>query len=69
MSRRTEKSYIHYILDYIYFHNKKHPEDMGVEEIRTYLSHLATDRKVAASTQNFNLPRSYKIKSKSGHLD
>ena len=55
MSRRTEKSYIHYILDYIYFHNKKHPEDMGVEEIRTYLSHLATDKKVAASTQNIAL--------------
>ena len=55
MSRRTEKSYIYYILDYIYFHNKKHPEDMGVEEIRTYLSHLATDKKVAASTQNIAL--------------
>ena len=55
MSRRTEKSYIHYILDYIYFHKKKDPEDMGVEEIRTYLSHLATDKKVAASTQNIAL--------------
>jgi hypothetical protein len=45
MSRRTEKSYIYYILDYIYFHNKRHPQDMGVEEIRAYLSHLATDKK------------------------
>jgi hypothetical protein len=34
MSRKTEKSYIYYILDYIYFHNKRHPQDMGVEEIR-----------------------------------
>jgi hypothetical protein len=55
MSRRTEKSYIYYILDYIYFHNKRHPQDMGVEEIRAYLSHLATDKKVAASTQNIAL--------------
>jgi integrase len=55
MSRRTEKSYIYYILDYIYFHNKHHPQDMGVEEIRAYLSHLATDKKVAASTQNIAL--------------
>ncbi len=41
MSLRTEKSYIHYILDYIYFHNKKHPEEMGVDEIRTYLSQFS----------------------------
>lgn len=55
MSRRTEKSYLYYILDYIYFHNKRHPQDMGVEEIRDYLSHLATDKKIAASTQNIAL--------------
>jgi integron integrase len=55
MSRRTEKSYLYYILDYIYFHNKRHPQDMGVEEIRSYLSHLATDKKIAASTQNIAL--------------
>jgi hypothetical protein len=52
MSRRTEKSYIYYILDYIYFHNKRHPQDMGVEEIRAYLSHLATDKKVAIEVIN-----------------
>ena len=55
MSRRTEKSYIHYILDYIYFHNQQHPQDMGMEEIQAYLSYLATDKKVAASTQNIAL--------------
>ncbi len=55
MIRRTEKSYIYYILDYIYCHNKRHPQDMGVEEIRAYLSHLATDKKVAASTQLIGL--------------
>ncbi len=37
---------------------------MGVEEIRTYLSHLVIDKKVAASTQNFNLLRLYKAQSK-----
>jgi hypothetical protein len=29
MSRSTEKSYLHCILDYIYFHNKRHPQEMG----------------------------------------
>ena len=55
MSRKTEKSYTYYILDYIYFHNKRHPQEMGVEEIRNYLSHLATDKRIAASTQNIAL--------------
>lgn len=55
MSRSTEKSYLYYILDYIYFHNKRHPQDMGVDEIRVYLSHLATHKNVAASTQNIAL--------------
>lgn len=40
MSRRTEKSYLYYILDYIYFHHKRHPQDMGVEEIRSYFCHV-----------------------------
>jgi hypothetical protein len=69
MSRKTEKSYIYYILDYIYFHNKRHPQEMGVEEIRNYLSHLATDKRIAASTQNIALSallflyrRFYKLK-------
>ncbi len=55
MSRRTEESYLHYILDYLCFHNQQHPQDLGVEEIRVYLSHLATEKKVAASTQNIAL--------------
>ncbi|GIW37022.1 MAG: hypothetical protein KatS3mg073_1167 [Meiothermus sp.] len=52
MSRRTETSYVYYILDFIRFHSKRHPNEMGVEEIRAYLSHLATKNNVAASTQN-----------------
>ena len=55
MSRSTEKSYPYYILDYIYFHNKRHLQEMGVNEIRTYLSYLATHKNVAASTQNIAL--------------
>jgi integron integrase len=55
MSRRTEKSYLHYIIDYICFHNKQHPQELGVEEIRAYLSHLAIQKNVAASTQNIAL--------------
>lgn len=55
MSRSTEKSYLYYILNYIYFHNKRHPQEMGVDEIRAYLSHLATHKNVAASTQNVAL--------------
>jgi site-specific recombinase XerD len=54
-SLRTEKSYSYYIRDYILFHNKRHPRDMGVDEIRQYLSGLAIDKHVAASTQNLAL--------------
>ena len=52
MSLKTEKSYVYYIKQFILFHHKRHPREMGVEEIRAYLSHLAVDKNVAASTQN-----------------
>jgi integron integrase len=55
MSRRTEASYLYYIIDFIRFHDKRHPKEMSAPEIRTYLSHLAIDRNVAASTQNVAL--------------
>ncbi|HEY9649127.1 MAG TPA: site-specific integrase [Coleofasciculaceae cyanobacterium] len=42
-SLKTEKSYLYYIKDFILFHNKRHPREMGVEEIRAYLSHLAIE--------------------------
>ncbi len=51
-SLRTEQTYLQWIRRYIYFHNKRHPNDMGKNEITAYLSHLAVERKVAASTQN-----------------
>ncbi len=55
MSRRTEDVYIYFIKQFIYFHNKRNPETMNAPEIRAYLSHLATDRDVSASTQNLAL--------------
>lgn len=51
-SYRTEKSYVQWIKRYIFFHNKRHPNEMGGEEISAFLTHLAVDEQVAASTQN-----------------
>lgn len=51
-SLRTEQTYIQWVRRYIYFHNKRHPEDMGEQEISLFLSYLAVERKVSASTQN-----------------
>ena len=51
-SYRTEKTYIEWILKYIRFHNIKHPNEMGAAEIEAFLSYLAVERSVAASTQN-----------------
>ena len=48
----TEKSYVDWILKFIRFSGKKHPKDMGKFEIERFLSHLAVNRDVAASTQN-----------------
>ena len=55
LSLRTEKSYLHHIRQFILFHKKRHPKEMAVGEIRDYLSHLAIDNNVAASTQNVAL--------------
>jgi site-specific recombinase XerD len=51
-SFKTEQAYGNWIKQYIVFHNKKHPLDMGAVEIEAFLTHLAVDRNVAASTQN-----------------
>ncbi len=51
-SRRTEKAYVAWILRYVLFHGKRHPVEMGAPELTQFLSSLAVDRKVAASTQN-----------------
>ena len=51
-SEETAKIYVYWIKQYILFHHKRHPADMGKNEIEQFLSHLATHRNVAASTQN-----------------
>jgi integron integrase len=54
-SIRTEETYLRVIRSFILFHRKRHPKEMGADEIRQYLSHLANDGNVAASTQNVAL--------------
>src|SRR5713101_5688123 len=51
-SIRTEETYVHWIRRFILFHGKRHPAKMGEAEIGQFLSHLAVEGKVAASTQN-----------------
>src|SRR5207237_7182694 len=51
-SYRTEKAYVHWIKRFIFFHSKRHPAEMGEAEIGKFLSALATDLHVSASTQN-----------------
>ena len=51
-SRRTEEAYVAWIRRYIVFHGKRHPAEMGAAEVTAFLTWLAVDRKVAASTQN-----------------
>ena len=54
-SLRTEQAYTSWIRKYILFHEKKHPKDMGEDEIRSYLAYLAVNRQVTASTQTVAL--------------
>ena len=51
-SMRTEKAYVDWIKRYILHHGKRHPKDMGVAEVEAFLTHLAVERNVSASTQN-----------------
>ena len=51
-SRRPEKAYVHWIKRYIFFHGKRHPAEMGAAEVAAFLTSLAVQGKVAASTQN-----------------
>jgi integron integrase len=52
MSPRTETAYVGWIRRYILFHQKRHPAELGPAEVTRFLSHLAVDGQVAASTQN-----------------
>ena len=51
-SYRTEQAYVAWINRYIHYHDKRHPAEMGAPEVEAFLTHLAIDRRVAASTQN-----------------
>jgi integron integrase len=51
-SPRTEKTYIQWVREYILFHNKRHPKEMGVPQINQFITHLVVERKSSASTQN-----------------
>jgi integron integrase len=51
-SHMTEKAYVHWIKRFVFFHNKRHPAEIGEAEIGRFLSALATELHVSASTQN-----------------
>jgi integron integrase len=51
-SRRTEKAYASWVTRYVLFHGKRHPREMGVPEVTRFLTHLAVEGRVSASTQN-----------------
>jgi len=51
-SLRTEQAYVYWIKKYILYFDKRHPLTMGKTEIEAFLTHLAVDDNVAASTQN-----------------
>jgi integron integrase len=51
-SRRTEDAYAYWIRRYIRHHELRHPRELGESEVRSFLSHLAVEERVAASTQN-----------------
>jgi integron integrase len=52
LSHRTEESYIHWIKRFILFHKKRHPIELGEEEVRHFLTYLVQQKYVSSSTQN-----------------
>lgn len=51
-SYRTEETYVQWIRRHILFHSKRHSQEMGIPEIESFLTHLAVEGNVTASTQN-----------------
>ena len=51
-SIRTEDTYVHWVRRFIVFHGKRHPLELGAPEVTAFLTHLAMERGVGASTQN-----------------
>jgi integron integrase len=52
LSLRTEKTYLYWIRRFVWFHNLKHPRELGGQEVEAFLTSLAVQGRVAASTQN-----------------
>jgi integron integrase len=52
LALRTEQAYLHWMRRYVRFHGRRHPSEMGMGEVETFLTHLAVEGKVAAATQN-----------------
>ena len=51
-SIRTEKAYVDWVRRYVHFHGLRHPEELGAQAVEAFLTHLAVEGNVAASTQN-----------------
>ena len=51
-SRRTEQAYLHWIRRFLFFHARAHPRQLGEGDVNSFLTHLAVQENVAASTQN-----------------
>lgn len=51
-SRRTEETYVNWIKRFVRYSGLRHPKDLGAPEVTAFLSHLAVDKNVSASTQN-----------------
>lgn len=49
-SARTEEAYAQWVRRYVRFHGRRHPRELGVEQVRDFLTHLARDEAVSAST-------------------
>ena len=52
LSLRTEQAYVGWVRRFVRYHGTRHPRELGAADVRAFLSHLATERNVAASTQN-----------------
>jgi len=50
-SKRTEQAYVQWVRRYIYFHGKRHPAELGKAEVESFLTTLAVERNVSASTR------------------
>ena len=50
-SLRTEEAYLRWVREYILFCGKRHPQELGAKDVSAFVSHLAVDRQVSASTQ------------------